>query len=121
MFPQKLKKIITVSVSLLFILSLVAINSNLHFHFNNNFLFFHSHPYDKSHNDSSPIKSHEHSSSELLLYFSAIHIDTIVFFALAILTLTLLIKYLSIVSSQIIYTNPTYLFAVLRAPPLASL
>lgn len=121
MLSNRIKKSINVSVSILFVLSLVVIYSNFHFHLNNsNFLVFHSHPYDKAHNNSSPIKSHDHSSLELLLYFSLINIDTVVFYAIAILTLTLLIKYLSNFSNRIIYNNPTYLFAALRAPPLAS-
>jgi len=121
MLPEKIKKIITVSIFLLFILSLIVIYSNFHFHLNNNdFLIFHSHPYDKAQNNSSPIKSHDHSSLELLLYFSLINIDTVVFFAIAMLTLIVFIKYLSNFSNRIVYNNPTYLFAVLRAPPLVS-
>ena len=117
----KLKKIIVSAVCLLFILSLVVIYFNFHFHLNNNnFLIFHGHPYDKAHNSSSPIKSHDHSSLEFLLYFLLINIDTIVFFVIAILISTVFIKYLSNFSNRIIYNNPTYLFAVLRAPPLVS-
>ena len=114
---EKIKKIIVVTVSLLFILSLLVIYSNFHFHINNNFLIFYSHPYDKTQNNPSPIKSHPHSSLAFLFYFSLVNIDGIVFFLLAILTLTILIKYLSNFSVRIVYKNPTYLFSPLRAPP----
>jgi len=115
---EKFKKAIVSAVCLLFMLSLLVIYSNFHFHIiNNGFLIFHSHPYDKTHNNSSPIKSHPHSPLELLFYFSLVNIDGIVFFLLAILTLTILIKYLSNFSVRIVYKNPTYLFSPLRAPP----
>jgi len=118
MQKEKFKKVIISAVCLLFILSLVVIYSNFHFHvINNGFLIFHSHPYDKTHNDSSPIKTHSHSSLEFLLYFSLISIDIVVFLLLAILTLTILIKYLFNFSNRFIYNNPTYLFPALRAPP----
>jgi len=121
MLIKKLKKFILIIICLVFFLSLFAVYSNVHFHIVNNHLVVpHSHPYDKGHGNSSPIKSHDHSSMELLLYFSLTNIDTVVFFAIAILSLTILIKYLSDFSDRIIYNNPTYLFAVLRAPPLVS-
>lgn len=115
---QKLIKIIIIIVCLLFILSLIVIFSNFHFHIINNFLIFHSHPSDKPHNDSSPIKSHLHSSLEFLLYFSLFNIDSIALFFMAILTLTISIKYLVSFSNRFIYITPTFLFPVLRAPPL---
>jgi hypothetical protein len=118
MQKEKIKKVIISAVCLLFILSLVVIYSNFHFHvINNGFLIFHSHPYDKTHTNSSPIKSHSHSSLEFLFYFSLINIDTVVFFLLTILTLTIVIKYLFNFSNRIVYNNPTYLFPALRAPP----
>jgi len=115
---EKIKKIIVVTVSLLFILSLLVIYSNFHFHINNNFLIFYSHPYDKTQNNPSPIKSHPHSSLAFLFYFSLVNIDGIVFFSLAILTLTILIKYVSNFSNRLGYNDPTFLLPVLRAPPL---
>lgn len=122
MRKEKLRNIIVSTVCLLFILSLFVVYFNFHFHIiNNGFLIFHSHPYNKTHNNSSPIKSHPHSSLELLLYFSLVNIDTVVLFILAILTLTILIKYLSNFSNRIVYNNPTYLFPALRAPPFKSL
>ncbi len=118
MRKEKLRNIIVITVCLLFILSFFVVYSNFHFHLiNNGFLIFHSHPYNKTDNNSYPITSHPHSSLEFLLYFSLINIDTVIFFILAILTLTILIKYLSNFSNRIVYNNPTYLFPDLRAPP----
>jgi len=118
MRKEKLKKIVLSTVCFVFILSLFIIYSNLHYHvINNNFLIFHGHPFEHTNQSSSPAKSHSHSASEFLLYFSLVNIDSVVFFLITILTLTILIRYLSNFSNRIVYNNPTYLFPALRAPP----
>lgn len=115
---EKLINVILSIVCLLFILFLIVIYSNFHFHIINDFLIVHSHPYDKTHHNSSPIKSHSHLSLEFLLYFSLVNFDSIVFFLIPILTLTILIKYASNFSDQLVCNDPLFLLPVLRAPPL---
>jgi hypothetical protein len=116
---KKLKKIIATVCCLFFVFSLFILFSNLHFHvINNGFLIFHSHPYDKSHHNNSPVKSHYHSDLEFFIYHSVATNDGLVLSIFIFLIFSVLIKYLFISTDTIIQNNRIFLLPILRAPPL---
>ncbi len=116
---KTLKKIVATVSCLLFAFSLFILFSNLHFHIaNNKFLISHSHPYDKSHHDNYPVKSHHHSNIDFLIYFSVASNDGLILFIFILLILLVLMKYCFIGSDTINHANPTFLLPILRAPPV---
>jgi len=115
---KKLKKFISIILSLVFFISLFAVFSNLHFHITNNHLLVpHSHPYDKDHSKNSPVRSHHHDGLEFLVYFNLLNSDGLPLLVFILIILLLLIKYLLCFDRTLVQTNTTYLLPILRAPP----
>lgn len=116
---KTLLKIIAFICCFFFLLSLVILVFNLHFHvIGNSFLISHSHPYDKSHAGNSPIKSHQHSQLEFLVYYSVVTNDGLILFVLLILIFSALVKYFFITTDRINHDNLIFLSPILRAPPV---
>ena len=113
-----MKKVITSIVCLVFILFLFLIYTNLHFHVVNNLLVTHSHPFDKDHNGKSPFKSHQHTSIEFLIHATLFNFDGIVLLLVLLFILSILINFLPTLQVFFRSLNPSFLFPVLRAPPL---
>ena len=115
---RTIKKIIATISCLLFTFSLFILVANLHFHVaNNSFLVSHSHPYNKSHHDNSPVKSHHHSNLEFLIYNSIATNDGLFLLLFTILIFLILIKYLFFYADIINHINSAYQLPILRAPP----
>ena len=113
-----MKKVVTGIVCLVFILSLFLLYTNLHVHVVNNLLVTHSHPFDKGHSSKSPLKSHHHNSVEFLIYATLFNFDGIVLLLVFLFILSILVNFLSTLQVFFRSLNPSFLFPVLRAPPL---
>lgn len=119
MQKRTLIKIIAVICCFLFLLSLIILVSNLHLHIiDNSFLISHSHPYDKSHADNCPTKSHQHSQFEFLIYYLVVTNDSLILFVFLTLIFSAVAKYLFMRVEKIDHSNLTFLLPILRAPPV---
>lgn len=117
-YCKKLRPIIIGVILLLFVLFNYSVFSNLHLHYlGNNYYIVHAHPFDKSHNKNSPIKTHQHSNIELLILSLLSIIELIVILLGIFIFLEKSSIYLNRYNKSIIPITTNYTLPVLRGPP----
>jgi len=119
MKKKKSIRLITGALFFFLIISSFIIFSNLHFHIYNGFIIVHGHPYDRTQDNTSPLKTHSHSSFEHLYYSSTVNFETLFFLFISIIFFIKLLNYIITKSEQTFYCNPIFSNPSLRAPPIA--
>ena len=79
---KKKSHILVFALFLVFILLNLSIYSNMHIHVSEGgFFFIHSHPYDRTENNHSPIATHPHARVDLLALALSFLIEFVIIFA----------------------------------------
>jgi len=119
---MKKKKSIHLTIGAIFFFLIILsfiIFSNLHFHILDGFVIVHGHPYDRTQDNTSPLKTHSHSSFEHLYYSSTINLETLFFIFISIIFFIKLLNYVITKAEQLFYSDPFFSNPSLRAPPIA--
>ena len=92
--------------------------SELHSHnVGNNYYIVHAHPVEKDHNNNSPVKTHHHSNTELLILFLISNIELLVIFFMINILFEKLMVYIYRINKNFIPTSFTCKLPALRGPP----
>ena len=118
MRKKKIKIIITAFILLLTILLNISFYFNLHSHLlGDGHIIVHSHPFEKSKNETSPFEKHQHTPLEYLIYSFLAHIELILSLIFILLLLDQFIQYVIIFVRQYHHRDLSFALPILRAPP----
>ncbi|MEE4311752.1 MAG: hypothetical protein V2J62_07755 [candidate division KSB1 bacterium] len=115
---KKKSHILVFALFLVFILLNLSIYSNMHIHISEGgFFFIHSHPYDRTENNHSPIAAHPHARIDLLALALSFLIEFTIIFAGFLLFSSNVTSYLFNAIEKIETKSSFLNLPSMRAPP----